>query len=78
MSFWAPAPKSPAENGILKKSLDTSLLMNDIIKTHKMCLLFIIRFLNIELNCHKETRVKFYIATHAVLKRRCCLIQYVF
>ena len=25
MSFWAPAPKSPAENGILTKSLDTSL-----------------------------------------------------
>ena len=25
MSFWAPAPKSPAENGIPKKSLDTSL-----------------------------------------------------
>ena len=25
MSFWAPAPNSPAENGILTKSLDTSL-----------------------------------------------------
>ena len=25
MSFWAPAPKSPAENGIPKKILDTSL-----------------------------------------------------
>ena len=24
MSFWAPAPKCPAENGIPKKSLDTS------------------------------------------------------
>ena len=27
MSFWDPAPKSPAENGIPKKSLDTSLTM---------------------------------------------------
>ena len=26
MSFWAPALKSPAENGVPKKSLDTSLL----------------------------------------------------
>ena len=25
MSFWAPAPKSPAENGIPTKSLSTSL-----------------------------------------------------
>ena len=25
MSFWAPALNSPAENGIPKKSLDTSL-----------------------------------------------------
>ena len=25
MSFWAPAPKSPAENGIPKKTLDTSV-----------------------------------------------------
>ena len=24
MSLWAPAPISPAENGITKKSLDTS------------------------------------------------------
>ena len=34
MSFWAPAPKSPAENGIPKKSLDTSLvvvLLNTIV-----------------------------------------------
>ena len=28
MPFWAPASKSPAENGILKKSLDTSLYIS--------------------------------------------------
>ena len=27
MSFWAPAPKSPAKNGIPKKPLDTSLIL---------------------------------------------------
>ena len=27
MSFWAPTHKSPAENGIPKNSLDTSLTM---------------------------------------------------
>ena len=26
MSFWVPAPRFPAENGIPKKLLDTSLL----------------------------------------------------
>ena len=25
MTFWTPAPKSPTENGVPKKSLDTSL-----------------------------------------------------
>ena len=30
MSFWAPALKSPAENGIPKKSLDMSLTLKAI------------------------------------------------
>ena len=30
LSIWAPAPKSPAENGIAKKPLDTSLFMDDL------------------------------------------------
>ena len=32
MSFWAPALKSVAENGIPKKSLDTSLTLEQCVK----------------------------------------------
>ena len=32
MSFWAPALKSIAENGIPKKSLDTSLTLEQCVK----------------------------------------------
>ena len=32
MSFWAPVPKSTAENGIPKKSLDTLLPLEQCVK----------------------------------------------
>ena len=32
MSFWAPFPKSTAENGIPKKYLDTSLTLEQFVK----------------------------------------------
>ena len=32
MSFWAPVPKSTAENGIPKKSLDASLTLEQCVK----------------------------------------------
>ena len=32
MSFWAPVPKSTAENGIPKKSLDMSLTLEQCVR----------------------------------------------
>ena len=32
MSFWAPVPKSTAENGIPNKSLDTPLTLEHCVK----------------------------------------------
>ena len=49
MSFWAPALNSPAETGIPKKSLDTSLvspgnLLKDLLNNHAGKLLVVLIF----------------------------------
>ena len=38
-SFWAPAPKSPAENNIPKKYLNTSLIVLTLIRYRKIPLI---------------------------------------